>query len=427
MKFYSIATTIYVALIISLSPAQAQNNSFVQLAQKALAHDARLPSAYHALQAAKENLKINEASLYPQISAIPNYNFAQQKTNTARTNTNYAAYQIRANWAIYDSSRDYELLAYKDEVESLNFQRDKTQQTILLEVILARLQLHIAIEQIAQINQRLNGIQEQLKLAQTLEQQGVGNKLDVFLIEAEIATIKNEKATLQDNEMTQRQTLKKLTQSAIGQLPKLPAQFTFPALEDKGSFIEAVLKNNPELNSSTKTLSAYKNREQSAKEKFKPTFSVSNQHTQTSENNRSTEISFQLNIPIFDGGSRKAQEYYYNEQKLSYDHSIKNYRDSLLLDIENLYQQAQTIERQQQFLKQAINHRQNILEKNKVAWKEGINSAQTVIESEQNLFLSQQNLITLSYQYLIVIARLQSLKNAINDDFLTQLDQYFAP
>lgn len=396
---------------------------FFQLAAQARLYDARLPMEEYALQAARENITASQWEFLPQLQLNTGYQNNKQR-QTSDSQSEYIQYQIGFSLNLLDFTRDYETKALRAESRAQRHRRDDTLQRIYLETISARMDMHIAGEELAIIGKQLAGIREQLKQVQAREQQGIGARLDVVITEAELATLQNDRENAAARLQSARDALQKLTGRAPSDPPPLRADFTFPPLPDQNTTTQSILANNAELNSANESLSALTAREHGASWIYAPQLAATGNHSELDNDTSSTQFAVQLTVPLF-GGGRRARHRAATAQRLSYAESIRNYRLQLRESVRNVYERADAIRRQEKFLLQEIQNRAEILTKTKLAWREGIGTAQQIIDAEQALYAGERNLRELYYQYLNLMTQLRHLNGTLDHAFLHQLDGYF--
>lgn len=415
-----------ILLCLLVISARANDSiSFTALVQQAQKHDARLSASLYTVKARKANVAISKSTFYPQLAFQSAYNTTKATSQDLSNASDRIEQSFSVNQRIFDERNRYEYLAVQEEVESATYNLQSTTQSVYQEVIQARLDLHLTQEQRELLEKRLYATQRQLKLVRRRESGGIGTHLDVALVEAEVATIEADLEAVIAEWESARQSLYKLTGIFVKELPKLKEGFQFPYLLSIDELLDFFRSTNPILLGGNHQIQALKLRERSAESESLPTISALGGYSFLNDGGSSSNASFQIRIPIYQGGGIKARQQLATSQRQSTEKSLLDSERQIEESIHQLHTSALSIIRREKSLRQAIASHQTLLVKTKKAWLEGVRLIQDVIDAEQNLFDAQRRQRNLYYQYLAVMTQLQQLIGRIDDDFLHQLDSYF--
>lgn len=413
-------------LCINAAGARASEATFLHLAQLAQVRDARLAAEEHTLQARRENVRIGESLFYPRVEFSSQIlSSRQNRDNTGSTHSDELEHALRASMDVLNRKNLYDARASNSELQAQEHRRDEVAQQVLLDAITALLEMHAASDTRQLLKKRLNGTVQRLELARAREAQGVAPRLETTLAEAEMQTAKGELALGEARVRKAQQALFNLTGVAVTALPQLSAHFRLPPLPPAEEVEREVMRNNPELKSSLKTLQAYRHRTSAAAAGHSPVFTLSSEYRTSGSGTDTAGLALQVRVPLYSGGAIDAGSALAVAQQLAYAASIRDYRRRLRQNVFDLYQDARAIARREGALQAQIAARTDLLEKTRLAWLEGLRSAQDVVDVEQALFANERDLRNLYFQYLGILSQMQRLGGGISVAFLAQLDGYF--
>lgn len=399
--------------------------TFRQLAAWAKGHDARLTVQHYIVEASRENANIRRAVFYPQVQFVPSVNSTQQRGGGSAASSDFAEYALQVNLSLVDVKARYDYLSAVSGTRTQEYRRDSALQQVYLDSIRTRLDIHTAEDEHRLTQQQLAAMQNQLEQVQARAREGIAPKLEVTLTEAEVATLRTSLEATAAQLAQLREALHKLTGARVGKLPPLREDFRFPPLPPLEEFIAAVMESNLELRGALEALAASRHLESAAAGERYPRLTAQGIHSEYSSDRASSNIAVALTIPVFRGGALLGAQRQAAAQRLAQAHTVTDIRRQLREHVRNLYRSAGSIVRRDASLKKEIASRRAVLEKTRLAWKEGLYPAQRVIDAEQLLFASERSQRALYYQYLSILAQLQFASAQLNDAFLRRLDSFF--
>lgn len=404
----------------------AHNASFINLNRAADQYDPRLHAAVYAVEARQETSRAAAGFFYPQLSLASTYNATKRYTPEFTTQPkDYFQHRAIINQTVINRRRWYDYQAAEEEVRTETYNLESMRQAVYQEVIQARLDLHSAEERRLLLESRLQAVRERLTLVQRRQSGGIGTYLDVGLVEADFEQLKVELETAETETRNARRLLHSLTLMTVEELPRLREDFKFPLLPPLAALQSEIERRNPDIIRTRHQVETQRLRGQAALAEGDASLNLTGERGYSEETRNYFSFAVQLSVPIYTGGISRANFRSAQAQLRRLQYSLADTRRQVRRNTERLYNLAQSVIEQERRLRSTIAIQQELLDKTRLAWLEGVRLTQDVIDAEQNLFNSRLRQRGLYYSYMGLLTQLKQLGGGIGEPFLRQLDSYF--
>ena len=419
-------------LIINLLPAQ-QSWTLEQCLDYASTHHPLIMQATVNIQKNDRQISAAKGMLLPSVEAGVNHNYSfgssiDQTTNQrGALNTQFDQVYAQANWEIVNWRNFLNISLSKINKESSTFKLKQAQNEVKLKVIETFFNYQNSKSWLDVLQTQLSGIENQIK--QTEKEVEIGNrpKSDVYDIKANLGTLQEQWVSAKN-----ARDISKINLLNAIAITKDTLEFQMPEenLADSDfnnpEFIKNLIEKNPAYKTSLAELKANEKNISIAKSAYLPTlfgsYTISSFYSKTLgepadqfseqfKRNKSQQVGFGLNIPIFNKFQVK------NNVEIAKLNVINsNYEQQIIVNdltktFNSIKTQYQNAEEKYNLLQGNFENQKLSFEKSEEKYKEGLMDAYTFFVVRNNFLQANYNLI-LSKNDVILQIELLKILNA---------------
>ena len=410
---------------------------------------------YRAAQAEREageaNRALGRAQLLPVIAAsgsrmevegdqrYPSTNPPTSKTTTVVRELDYVSkngtIQLRQpifnlqRWAEY---RQGQLRAdYSEAVFS------KKEKDLAVRYLTAYLDVLLARETLALAEAKVSALKEQQAQTDRQFELGDGTLTDKKEVEARLSLAQAQVLEAQDQFGIASRTLGAIIGEAPSGLhqPRAEnlAQLRTPPAETLQRWLELAVTNSPDLHASQKNVELSKQEITKARSGHFPTidFIASRSHatsesiTTIDQRTLSNSIGFQVNIPIFAGGSVSAQTDQARARLTQAQFELDNVRSQIELEVNKQYAGVVNGIAKTEALLKAVASSEEALKASRIGFRAGVRTTTDILNAEEQRFTARRELAQASYGMLASWIRLRATSGTLLEEDLVRLDDLF--
>lgn len=401
-------------LIINLLPAQ-QSWTLKQCLDYASTHHPLIMQATVNIQKNDRQISAAKGMLLPSVEAGVNHNYSfgssiDQTTNQrGALNTQFDQVYAQANWEIVNWRNFLNISLSKINKESSTFKLKQAQNEVKLKVIETFFNYQNSKSWLDVLQTQLSGIENQIK--QTEKEVEIGNrpKSDVYDIKANLGTLQEQWVSAKN-----ARDISKINLLNAIAITKDTLEFQMPEenLADSDfnnpEFIKNLIEKNPAYKTSLAELKANEKNISIAKSAYLPTlfgsYTISSFYSKTLgkpadqfseqfKRNKSQQVGFGLNIPIFNKFQVK------NNVEIAKLNVINsNYEQQIIVNdltktFNSIKTQYQNAEEKYNLLQGNFENQKLSFEKSEEKYKEGLMDAYTFFVVRNNFLQANYNLI----------------------------------
>ena len=272
----------------------------------------------------------------------------------------------------------------------------------------------------AQANQRV--AQQQVDLLQSIANQtnanlkvGTGDIISVQEVQAQLDAAGADLIAAKNAVDRAKNQLERLTHQPVETLQNITTlQATGPQPDTIGPWLAAALKNQPLLQQAQETLNVSQQQVEFAKRARWPTLSLSGIGQHAAGTMIPTVAidqigaSFNLSIPIYEGGSTQASIHQAEAQARANRASVANLQDQIKLDTQTAFLDLQNSVAQFQATQQSVTSAQVSLEGTRKGYEIGSRSIIDLLTATTNYAAAQRNYYLALYTQLVARTQLQA-------------------
>lgn len=364
----------------------------------------------------------NAEIIYSQLPDIES-----ERTNWS-VQVNQSVFNLR-NWFSYQSA-----LAQRTQAD---WDFAATEQAFYMRVVTAYLGVLRAQDQLEAVLAAEQAVKRQLEQVQQRFNVGLVAITDV--LEATAAyddSVVNQISALGSHGIF-FETLSTITGKRHDELARLSDELPIvdPTPNDESHWVNVAMENSPLIYSAKLSLRSAKNNHRRALSSYSPTLNWSWSHS-FSENtgisllgreSKNTEVSFSLNVPIFQGGGMITD---LRSSALSVEQSKQNIIERKLVvarDVRNNFRLVQTDVVRVRQRQKALESSKSALEATETGYEVGTRNIVDVLNAQQKLFSALFNYAGARYDYILNLMRLKQSTGTLTEDDLFALNQYTDP
>jgi outer membrane protein len=305
------------------------------------------------------------------------------------------------------------------------------EQELILRVAQAYFDVLIAKDSVLLVEAQKKAISEQLEQAKRNFEVGSATITDTLEAQARYDLTGAQELAARNSLEIKRRSLQQLINKIPQDLKSLGNEFKPESLQpaDMEKWVEDAHANNLEL------VIARLSAELAEKEVTRnlgghyPTLDLVANYSKSSSNggslrgNTNKSIGVQLNMPLYLGGlvNSKWREAEANLERASQE--LENVRRSVATQARQAYLGVESGMAQVQALKQALASSKSVLEASKLGQQVGVRTNLDVLNAQQQLFSTRQELFQAQYNYLMSRLRLKASVGTLNEADLNKVNQ----
>jgi len=431
-------TSLHFALALLAISSTANAVDLLDIYRTAQSNDPVFASARASLQAGQEKLSQGRSLLMPSITLKASSTFndvdAQYEnqifpSGTSRYHSNGVGVTLiqplfrQQSWQVYSQSQ---LQVVQSEA-----QFKIAEQELILRVAQAYFDVLIAKDSVLLVEAQKKAISEQLEQAKRNFEVGSATITDTLEAQARYDLTGAQELAARNSLEIKRRSLQQLINKIPQDLKSLGNEFKPESLQpaDMEKWVEDAHANNLEL------VIARLSAELAEKEVTRnlgghyPTLDLVANYSKSSSNggslsgNTNKSIGVQLNMPLYLGGlvNSRWREAEANLERASQE--LENVRRSVATQARQAYLGVESGMAQVQALKQALASSKSVLEASKLGQQVGVRTNLDVLNAQQQLFSTRQELFQAQYNYLMSRLRLKASVGTLNEADLNKVNQ----
>ena len=366
----------------------------------------------------KEDIPIARAALLPQASA----SLSQQQGDNSGVGWSAG---VSISQRLYDLGQWRLWQAAGARVKGEEMRLAAARQNLRRDVILAWLDVQLAIETLRLLDARRKTLQAQLERTEVLAASGEGIEADVLAARAQLANAQSEWEQAKHNLAVTKSVILRYTDAAAAEL-QLALQAALPRLPPLLQWQQQVEEDNLSLKALRRQTDSVRHRLQAASASFQPRLSLVGSYiAQDGLDNVTDSWRLSLEQTLFAGGSLRA-----HQRQLIAESDNAHAQVMALLSqhdqtLKRLHGQMQADLARMQALGEAEVAAAAFLEVIIVGYENGVRVITDVLSAEEDLFNAQINLRQAAYGYLRNLTTVQALLAASDDAFAARIEQLF--
>lgn len=323
---------------------------------------------------------------------------------------------IQLRQSIFDPSLNAGLRAAKEGQHLYELQSFRTKEDLVYNLAQVYIQLQIADKQQSLIEGNIARTDKLLEMTRLQYKEGIAKKVDVDQLNVNLTNLQTQLSSSKNDFNKLLNSIKLLMNIDVAQ----PLVIAVPGVRQLPVSKELVLEANTDLNILEKQIALQELNTKSIKAGFLPTVSLTanyGKQFQTGElfdkstnGFESGNYSLNVNIPIFDGFSKRnkiAQSNIVLKQlQINKEYLTKNVKNEFQTATENLNQNEKVAQAQEQNMKVA----EELYNVAKLSFTEGISPLSELINAENSLREAQTQYLTASLQ--MNLAELETMKTS---------------
>lgn len=429
--------------LFSLTPFTANANSLLDVYELALKNDAQLKADTAKYEAGLQNKAIGRAGLLPTITAGASFTKSDIDTTNNLTNTTVNSDTDSLGWDIsltqplFNMSLWYNYQQGSKLSELAEAQYGADQQSLIVRVATAYFNVLRAIENLEATIAEEQALGKQLEQAKQRFDVGLTAITEVH--EAQAAYDSATAATLEARGLIgiNFEALEVLTgrqETAIAPLaPAFPVVPPSPA--NRADWVEFALKNNYGLKAAKLQADASLDSAKSTKAGHLPTLGLSLGYSDTDTDGteantnfdttrEGSNISLNLNVPIYSGGETSARS---RQAYAQYNQNFEIYNStqrSVIQNARSLHLTMETDVARIQARKQAVVSNQSALEATQSGYEVGTRNLVEVLLAQRNLYQARRSYSDALFDYVINSFQLREVAGMLTPADVQAIDQW---
>jgi outer membrane protein len=434
------------AFSLCLASFQCRGEDLSSVYREALLQDPIYEAAHYAFEAAEQKLPQARAGLLPTLSlsgsklhqhGAASFNDAPEQNRDVRSyNLSWQLSQplIRpANWAAYSQS--------EAQVRVAAAQLDLARQDLILRTVQAYFDVLLALESVAVAEGQYGAVEQQSILAKRNFEVGAATITDVHEAKARLDLARSQKISAANDLLIKRAELEKVTGRFVGRLTPLAADAALPAPlpADANVWAQQAANASPLVAIQDATVEALEHEVTRNRAAHAPTLDLNASRgpsyasgSMTSPEDiptrsRASQVSIQLNIPIWSGGGTQARvaEAQANLAKARADREAA--RRQAVTAARQAYAGVINGQAQVDALASAEVSSQSAVEDNKVGYRIGTRINIDVLNAQQQLYTTRRDLARARVDALMQGLRLKAAVGTLDESDVMAVNRLLQP
>jgi len=430
-------------LIISLmlSPA-SQAEDLLQIYQAALQSDPVLSAQESAFDATSESQRQTKALYYPNIALSASTARNRQNTIssslgpqfTGRSDFNTKGYSLSLRQAIYSWDYVSQLRQAEASVRQAEAELNQAYQDIILRVAQRYFDVLAARDGLEFSQAEKNAISRQLDQAKQRFEVGLIAITDVHEAQAAYDLATASEIVAQNNLATSRQALRELTGELPQKLATLGPQMGLASPDPTNieEWADSALQGNFSLlaaESATEVAQQGLSQQRAGRH---PTLDLvaSRNYNFTgggsfgSRETEDSQVSLQLNLPLYQGGGVSAGIRRANAQLAQAKDALEQQRRATQREASDAYLSVLAGISQVKALRQAVTSSESALNATEAGYDVGTRTAVDVLNARRELFRTQRDYARARYDYILASLRLQQAAGMLDINDIEQINAW---
>ncbi|RTE66668.1 hypothetical protein EH243_06195 [Amphritea opalescens] len=426
---------------VLLCSTQASAEDLMDVWKVAEENDTKYLSAYHKFRADQEIINLSRADLLPTIS------FQYEHTETSKTinesdnavfygnSADYPtdSYGLTLTQSIFDYSRWQRFDQSKISANRAEVEYTLSKQQLLLRLSESYFLVLERSDQLRAVAAEKKAMLKHFEVSEKKHKTGLVRTVDLQDASARYLNALSKEIELQSRLMDSRYALRESLGTMPGELSRLrpDIQLEMPVPSDPEEWVKLAARHNPELHALNLSLDEADKEVKALRGGHYPTLDFVLTHGNEviegspfggGSNIDTTEISVQLNVPLYSGGKTSAKLRQAIEKRSSVLEDRNDKQRSVERSAHDAYSRINEAIVQIGALDKSLQAQEGRLKSKLAGYRGGQNSLVEVLDVEQDLSDARQALIKARYDYVLNVLRLKFSVGALQEDDLSAIN-----
>ena len=403
-------------------------------------------SATHALEAARQKRPEAFSALLPALTANGAAGRTQgrtQYTDTPEINRSFntSQWSLQLTQPLFRADKLSLYGEARASVEQAQAQYAAAQQDLILRLSRAYFDVLVAERHVGTTRAQLDALTEQLHAAHRSFDAGVASITDVDDTRARAASAEAQQVAAQNDLQSARAALEAIVGEPVSGLAALGSDTTLPTPqpEDVTVWVQRAVEDNPSVKAAQAVVKeADYAVSRSRSERLPSVDLVASYGGNHSGGNitepvnfdttvRDKQISVQFSVPLLDGGAMHAQLVESRAQRAKVSADLSAAQRQAALDTRQAFGAVLSGVSQAKALDTALRAGQSAVKGNRVGYGLGIRINSDVLNAEQQLYSTMQDLDKARYDTLFASLKLKAATGSLSEDDLKGINTLFSP
>lgn len=439
MRLFQIPLAAAVAAAL-MAPATAGAMTLEEVYQAALKNDAAYRAAYYSNESGKENRVLGRSNLLPQLSASYSggKSHSDISTGSAATrhedyNTKSAVLQLRQPLFSLDALARYKQGGLQADYSEAVFMSER--QQVAVRAVGAYVEMLFKQDQLDLARVERDMYVERMKVNDRMFDKGEGTRTDMLETRARLDVAEAALLEAQDNLAATRTTLESVVGGPVDSISPMSADFRPQAADVLGfeAWKNIMLEKNPDLKARALAVAINQQEINKARAGHTPRVDLVASYSKSRSDSINTinqdyttrAISFQVNIPLYSGGSVSAstRQAVANREKSKAE--LQSETDKQLLELRKDYDSAISSANKVQALLKAVESGELLVKATEQSIKGGVRINLDLLDAQRQLSQTRRDLAQARYTYVMAYLKLRAAAGTLSGGDVLELSSYF--
>ncbi len=436
-----LASTGFCSALICSTQVQAEDLMAIwKVAEK---NDTKYLSAYHKLRADQEIINLSRADLLPTISFQYEHKETSQTINESDNAVFYGSsadyptdrYGLTLTQSIFDYSRWQRYDQSKISASRAEVEYKLSKQQLLLRLSESYFLVLERSDQLQAIEAEKKAMLKHFEVSEKKHKTGLVRTVDLQDASARYLNALSKEIELQSRLTDSRYALRESLGSMPGNLARLRSdvKLEMPVPSDPEEWVRLAAKNNPELQALNLSLNEADKEIKALRGGHYPTLDLLLTHGNEAKEGSpfggtsdidTTEVTVQLNVPLYSGGKTSAKVRQAIEKRNSVLEDRNDKQRMVERSTHDAYHRISEAIVQIGALEKSLQAQESRLKSKSAGYRSGQNSLVEVLDVEQDFSDARQALIKARYDYVLNVLRLKFAVGALQEEDLSAINNW---
>ncbi len=406
-------------------------------------NDTKYLSAYHKLRADQEIINLSRADLLPTISFQYEHKETSQTINESDNAVFYGSsadyptdrYGLTLTQSIFDYSRWQRYDQSKISASRAEVEYKLSKQQLLLRLSESYFLVLERSDQLQAIEAEKKAMLKHFEVSEKKHKTGLVRTVDLQDASARYLNALSKEIELQSRLTDSRYALRESLGSMPGNLARLRSdvKLEMPVPSDPEEWVRLAAKNNPELQALNLSLNEADKEIKALRGGHYPTLDLLLTHGNEAKEGSpfggtsdidTTEVTVQLNVPLYSGGKTSAKVRQAIEKRNSVLEDRNDKQRMVERSTHDAYHRISEAIVQIGALEKSLQAQESRLKSKSAGYRSGQNSLVEVLDVEQDFSDARQALIKARYDYVLNVLRLKFAVGALQEEDLSAINNW---
>ena len=408
-------------------------------------NDSKYLSAAHKHLSDQEIVYLSRSELMPQISLQYEHKNTEQQINKSDNlvfDGSYDSYPTKVlgltlTQAVFNHARWQSYLQSEISSDRAQVEYRVAKQDLLLRLAENYFLVLERADQLETLQAEKAAMFKHLTTSEKRHASGLGRRADIEEARARYLSALSTEVELQSRAVDSRYALREVLGREPGELSRLDSNFelVLPVPSDANEWVKMSVLRNLELQSMNFALQIADKEISVLRAGHYPTVDVVLNRNNTDvggsvfgggSNIDNTDLTLQLNIPIYSGGKTSARFRQAVEKRASAYHDRNEKKRLVERSAHDAYNRVSAAISKVDALSQSVKAQKTLLRSKTSGYRSGQNSMLEILDVEQALSTAQQSLTKARYDYVLNVLRLKSTAGDLVEDDLILVNGWLA-